>query len=487
MRLKGVLAHKGGIPARKADSCAWKFKRKNRAQSKMAREVPLSEHNDLLRVLSEAGHALSVSQIHDLLAIKAPRRTLQSRLKRLVEDMTIIREGQVRSTKYRLVKDAPNTAETSDTLPLSVAGREALERVSQNISARNPTGYNQTFLEAYAPNKTRYLPNDLTAKLAKLGTAGAVEQEAGTYAKQIFQRLLVDLAWNSSRLEGNTYSLLDTRRLIDFGEAAEGKDQREAQMILNHKDAIEFLVRNVDETGFNRYTIQNLHALLANNLLPDPAAPGRLRTIAVGIEGSAFHPLENPHLIADNFDLILEKAAAIDDPFEQVFFVLVHLPYLQPFEDVNKRVARIAANIPLIRANLVPLSFDGVAQDLYTKSILAIYENNDIALLRDVFVFAYHRSIQTYAAVRQSLGQPDPFRIKYREELGDVISQIITRAIPRNETAQFLKPWCDENIPEEDREAFRTTVEDELLALHEGNFARYRVRPSEFRTWQAVW
>lgn len=453
----------------------------------MAREVPPTEHKDLLRVLGATKHALSVSEIHDQLTIKVPRRTLQDRLKTLVEDKTVTREGQVRSTKYRLAEGAPIAPETSDALPLSIEGRAALTNVSQNIAARNPAGYNQIFLEEYAPNKTRYLSNKLTAELAKLGTAGAHQQEAGTYAKQILQRLLVDLAWNSSRLEGNTYSLLDTRRLIDFGEAAEGKDQREAQMILNHKDAIEFLVCNVDETGFNRYTIQNLHALLANNLLPDPAAPGRLRTIAVGIEGSAFHPLENPHLIADNFDAILEKAAAITDPFEQAFFILVHLPYLQPFEDVNKRVARIAANIPLIQTNLVPLSFDGVPQDIYTKSVLAIYENTDISLLRDVFIFAYRRSIQTYAAVRQSLGEPDPFRIKYREELSNAISRIVTTPMSREDVVQFLKPWCDENVPEKDREEFRTTVEDELLALHEGNFARYRIRPSEFQAWQAVW
>ena len=453
----------------------------------MAREVPISQHKDLLRVLREAEQALSVSEIHEQLAIKVPRRTLQDRLKTLVEDMTITREGRVRSTKYRLTKGAPSAAENLDALPLSDEGHVALERVSQNISARNPTGYNQAFLDEYAPNKTRYLSDKLTAELAKLGNAGTHEQEAGTYARQILQRLLVDLAWNSSRLEGNTYSLLDTRRLIDFGEAAEGKDQREAQMILNHKDAIEFLVRNVDETGFNRYTIQNLHALLANNLLPDPAAPGRLRTIAVGIEGSAFHPLENPHLIADNFNAILKKAGVITDPFEQAFFILVHLPYLQPFEDVNKRVARIAANIPLIRTNLVPLSFDGVPQDLYTKSVLAIYENNDISLLRDVFTFAYRRSIQTYAAVRQSLGEPDPFRIKYRVEIGNVVSRIVTTPMARENVVQFLKPWCDKNIPEEDREEFRTTVEDELLALHEGNFARYRIRPSEFQKWQAAW
>ncbi len=453
----------------------------------MAREVPLSEHKDLLRVLGGAKQALSVSEIHDPLTIRVPRRTLQNRLKSLVEDMTITREGQVRSTKYRLAEDAPIAAETPDALPLSDAGRAALERVSQNISARNPTGYNQAFLDDYAPNETRYLSNELTIELTALGNAGAHEQEAGTYAKRILQRLLVDLAWNSSRLEGNTYSPLDTRRLIDFGEAAEGKDQREAQMILNHKDAIEFLVRNVDETGFNRYTIQNLHALLANNLRPDPAAPGRLRMIAIRIEGSAFHPLENPNFIAENFDTILKKAEAVTDPFEQAFFILVHLPYLQPFEDVNKRVARIAVNIPLIRTNLAPLSFDGVPQDLYTKSVLAIYENNDISLLRDVFIFAYRRSIQAYAAVRQSLGNPDPFRIKYRKELGAAVSRIVTTPMSRKNVVQFLKPWCVENIPKEDREEFRTTLEDELLALHEGNFARYRIKPPEFQTWQAVW
>ena len=151
------------------------------------------------------------------------------------------------------------------------------------------------------------------------------------------------------------------------------------------------------------------------------------------------------------------------------------------------RVARIAANIPLIRTNLVPLSFDGVPQGLYTKSVLAIYENNDISLLRDVFVFAYRRSIQTYAAVRQSLGEPDPFRIKYRVELSDVVSQIVTAPMSREGAVAFLKPWCAENIPQEDREEFRTIVEDELLALHEGNFARYSVRPSEFQAWQTVW
>ena len=128
-------------------------------------------------------------------------------------------------------------------------------------------------------------------------------------------------------------------------------------MIVNHKDAIEFLVSEAQEIGFNRYTILNLHGILAQNLLPDPGAPGRLRRMAVGIEKSTFHPLELPQLIEECFSQLLDTAAAIKDPFEQALFAMVQLPYLQPFDDVNKRVSRLSANIPFIKRNLSPLSF----------------------------------------------------------------------------------------------------------------------------------
>jgi Fic family protein len=164
------------------------------------------------------------------------------------------------------------------------------------------------------------------------------QEPAGTYARHILNRLLIELSWNSSRLEGNTYSLLDTKRLIEFGQEAEGRDRLEAQMILNHKDAVEFLVGNAAEIGFNRYTILNLHAILANNLLADERAAGRLRHIGVCIDGSVYHPPETPQLVEECFDQMLATAAAITDPFEQSFFVMVQLPYLQPFDDVNKRV-----------------------------------------------------------------------------------------------------------------------------------------------------
>lgn len=109
----------------------------------------------------------------------------------------------------------------------------------------------------------------------------------------------------------------------------------ETQMILNHRAAIELLVDHADEIGFNRYTVLNLHALLAENLLADPQAGGRLRRMPVAIDGSVYHPLEVPQLIDECFDGILDAAAAITDPFEQAFFALVHLAYLQGFEDVN--------------------------------------------------------------------------------------------------------------------------------------------------------
>ena len=130
------------------------------------------------------------------------------------------------------------------------------------------------------------------------------ERPAGTYARTIYSRLLIDLSWHSSRLEGNTYSLLETERLLELGEAAEGKDALEAQMILNHKAAIELLVDQADEIGFNRSTSLNLHALLVENLLADPQAGGRLRRIPVGIDGTVYHPLEAPQLIDDCFALV---------------------------------------------------------------------------------------------------------------------------------------------------------------------------------------
>lgn len=453
---------------------------------KMAKPVPAKELTAIEDAVRAQPGGITLGQIVAALGGRIPARTLQRHLQSLTESGRLVRKGERRWAKYYLPAEAAPAA-GSDAVPLSKGGKDVLAYVRQPAQKRKPVGYDRAFLDSYRPNESAYLSDKERGHLLKVGTVDTGDQPAGTYAKQILSRLLIDLSWNSSRLEGNTYSLLDTKRLIDFGEEAAGKERLEAQMILNHKDAIEFLVGTAEEIGFNRYTILNLHAMLANSLLADEAAAGRLRHISVGIEKSAFHPLENPAVIEECFDQVLATASAIADPFEQAFFVMVQLPYLQPFDDVNKRVSRLAANIPLIKGNLSPLSFTDVPRQTYTDAILGVYEMNSVDLLKDVFIWAYERSAARYVAVRQSLGEPDPFRLRHRESLQAIVSEVVRGRMDRKAAAAHIASWVAQNIDEADGERFREMAEREILGLHEGNFARYRIRPSAFAEWQEVW
>ena len=465
----------------------------------MARRIREEHLQAIEAVVRQHLEGRTAQQISDALASAPPRRTLQYRLKFLVDSQRLVMEGRSRGARYRVPRQVSVAAQpvTFDfttgiargevLAPLSKPAVEIREHVRQSLVARQPVGYDQAFLDSYRPNRTFYLSQVERDRLHEIGRPQISGQPAGTYARQILNRLLIDLSWNSSRLEGNTYSLLDTTRLLETGAEAEGKERLEALMILNHKDAIEFLVDAAADIGFNRYTILNLHALLADNLLADPEATGRLRYIGVGIEGSVFHPLAMPPLVEACFDQILATASAIGDPFEQAFFVMVQLPYLQPFDDVNKRVSRLAANIPLIKANLSPLSFEDVPRDLYTEAILGVYELSRVELLRDVFVWACERSAARYAAVRQSLGEPDPFRMRHRAALREVVGAVVRGRMDKRQAAAHVSAWAQEHMAGQERERFREVAERELLSLHERNFARYRIRPSEFAAWQEVW
>ncbi len=159
----------------------------------------------------------------------------------------------------------------------------------------------------------------------------------------------------------------------------------------------------------------------------------------------------------------------------------------KPFDDVNKRVSRLAANIPFIQRNLSPLSFADVPRTLYTDALLGIYELNQIDLLKDVFLWAYGRSAEHYAAARQSLGEPDPFRYKHRAALREIVSDVVRQVMNRRAASAKIALWAEQNIVKEERERFRELAEAELLNLHEGNFARYQIRPSEFAAWQEIW
>ena len=450
------------------------------------------EQEALVQAVSLFPEGGSIEHINQALPAPLFRRTLQRRLAWLVQKGRILVEGKTRATKYRLrpleksllsfpQKEEPKQ-KTESPIPLSDASREIQYAVGLPTRERRPVSYQRSLLDEYHPNVTNYLSPSLCDRLLKLGKIDG-PRPAGTYALQIYGRLLIDLSWNSSRLEGNTYSLLETERLLELSEIAEGKNLKEAQMIINHKTAIEFLLDISDDVGINRYTLLNLHALLSNNLLTHPESCGRLRRIPVGIYKTVYQPTAIPPLIEECFQNVVDKAHAIDNPFEQAFFLMVHVPYLQPFEDVNKRVSRLAANIPLIRSNLCPLSFVDVPCQTYIDGYLGIYELNRIDLLRDVFAWAYERSCLLYSTTRQTLGEPDPFRMRYRQLIYETVTQVVREHMDKKTAIKAIRQKAEHITSREEGERFIQTVEAELRGLHEGNIARYHVRPSEYESW----
>ena len=482
----GVMRQNGCFIWRKHGFCATKIP--------MPKIISEEELTPLVAAAAGLDPPFSLEELQSVVGRDVPRRTLQRRLALLVGQGRLLPEGERGGRRYRmreLARVVQAVAEDAsvdrDTISLSTAAREVRKSVTRSIASRRPVGYQTSFLEKYVPNVSAYLQPAQRRRLAELGQVGGEGQRAGTYFRKVLGRLLIDLSWNSSRLEGNTYSLLETERLLEMGDAAEGKDAREAQMILNHKAAIELLAEQADEIGFNRYTLCNLHALLSDNLLPDPRAGGRLRDAPVGISGTVYHPLEVPQVIEEQFQQLLAKAHAIEDALEQAFFVMVHLPYLQPFEDVNKRVSRLAANIPLVQRNLCPLSFVDVPQDDYLNGTIGVYELNRVEYLRDVFVWAYERSCARYSAVRQSLGEPDKFRMKYRVHIGTLVADVVRSLKDKGQAARLIANQVTGLAPVADRKRLIETVETELSGLHEGNIARYRLRPSEYHAWRANW
>ena len=448
----------------------------------------------VLAVLSAHSGGLGIDALLPYFKDITSKRTLQRRLTELIVDQRVISQGEARALRYQLAPSVGEArlvlpalqvrAEGEAYVPLSPSGAEIRNQVRRPISERIPVGYRREFLNDYRPNETAYLTPEIREHLHRLGKTPEAERPAGTYARNMLQRLLVDLAWASSRLEGNTYSLLETEKLVVLGQATEGKETFETQMILNHKSAIEFLVDSAEESSLTPIMLRSLHALLSENLLPSSAACGRLRTDAVGIGGSVYKPLEVGQLIEEYFQQILDTANVIADPFEQSFFLMVQLPYLQPFDDVNKRVSRLAVNAPLFKRNLSPLSFIEVPEKAYVEGILGVYELNRIELLRDVFIWAYERSCQRYIAVRQSLGEPDKFRLRYRSQVMEVVGDIVRNLWPA--TVEVVSEVAaNAGIPDEHFEHFVRVVIVELESLHEGNFARFRLRPSEYDAWAA--
>lgn len=442
--------------------------------------------DNIVRLLEEHPDGLSRLDIGGHLEFTIPARTLQRRLSKLVLDKRIVRHRRQNIFIYRAgtieVQTSTKVAVPRETF--SEKSKDILKFLETPTPQRPYVEYNREFLENYRPNLTMYLQSELRERLLRHGLRFDEELAAGTYANQISQQLLIDLSYNSSRLEGNTYSIIDTERLIQEGIGAEGKLNKETVMIINHKEAIELIVENAREIEINSHTIKSIHGLLSQDLLPNPNACGTLRHIPVGIRKSRYKPLNNPHVLREQFHLVLSKAQSIMDPFEQSFFLLVHLSYLQAFEDVNKRTSRVTCNIPFVKRNLCPLSFTGVSTDDYIHALLAVYEVNELQPLIDIFEQAYIRSCSQYAAVKESIDTIDSYRIRYRREQREIIRHIINGKL--HLTSKAIHQKIDEFSQMRaisDPTKFKSITLESLQSIIKGARPGLRVTESQLKEW----
>lgn len=387
--------------------------------------------------------------------------TVWRALKRLVDDGRLEVSGKGRATGY------------------TIAGSAVVRAHLQTpYNRRAPASYRPGFLDAYVPNKTFYLPETERVRLLEAGRPTGGPIAAGTYARRILEQLLVDLSWASSRMEGNTYDILQTEKLIRFGEAAAGKDRKEALMILNHKEAIQYVVANLNEIALRRVDLFSIHALLSDGLLADPGMAGRLRAYAVGISHSSYKPLDDAITISEEFDILLAKAGEITDPFEQSFFLLVHIPYLQAFVDINKRTSRVASNIPLLKADLAPMSFLTMNDGDYIDGLIGVYELNNVALLREIYIDAYLASADKYRVLRAEVETPEKAALAYREFVREAVRRCVLEYKEfRAEAVRDLAAAA--GIPEDDQDPVVAYVGEQIRGLHEGNAIRYRLRSED--------
>jgi hypothetical protein len=420
------------------------------------------------------------------------RPTVNRALVRLVGSGRLERQGAGRAVTYRvptptgasaqeklLEKEPRNVPETN-----RAEGRASPAWSEQScaliadleapLATRAPVSYKRTFVDSYRPNESTLLPASLAAHLYELGKSKD-QLPAGTYARRVLEQLLIDLSWFSSRLEGNRRSLLETRSLFEKGRSE--TDDRDATMLLNHKEAIEFMVDVVPAEGITVPVVRNVQSLLMRDLLPDSADLGAIRKNIVNIQGTVYVPSQVPSLLEEMLGQIVDKARRVRNPVEAAFFLSVNIAYLQPFLDGNKRTSRLSANMPLMLANCAPLSFLDVEQGDYALAMLGVYERLDVTLAVELFEWTYRRSILKYKAVMESMGGPDPRRVRNREQLGEAVRQIVFFGLRLERAMEGLA------IAEDDRAFFDEMLTSELQYLESYNCARYRLPISKTQEW----
>jgi len=436
----------------------------------------------VLELLKRQKTPVGLPDLLKLLDESVPDRTVRRWLSLMVEAGVVEKTGQKRGTRYRALPEKQTAVATAPLDEIfSAQSQIAIEAVKQPIFKKQPVTYHLDWLRSYKPNQDFYLGASLRSHLFEKGFRADNHNVAGTYARKIHNRLLIDLSYHSSRLEGNTYSQIDTEKLIIEGVTIEGKLDEERVMILNHKEAIRHLIDSAKTITIDADQICTLHYLLADGLVGNQHA-GKFRDQGVRIGASTYVPLENKTQLQTNLDEICRLAQMINDPYEQSFFLLTHIAYLQAFVDVNKRTSRLSANIPLIIHNLVPLSFNDISQDDYTFAMLAIYELNNTQPLADLYRYSYLRTCQQYDVTVESMGY-DEIRVRYRQQRRELIREIIVEELVGLSLDERVAEKTKSLVASEHQLAFVEDVKDDLANMNYQRIVGMGVTKSELDNW----
>lgn len=343
----------------------------------------MEQTNKILQYIKEHP-ASSSSEIHEGLGLEIGYATLKRTLSKLVTAGMAIAQGKLKGTKYFISPsyELLYPIDVEAYFQKEVDERQILDRFNLALI---PSVLNDIpiFTEA-EENQLQLLQDRFKNNVAHLS---AIE-----YNKEL-ERLAIDLSWKSSQIEGNTYSLLETERLLKEKETAAGKPKDDATMLLNHKEAINFIVANPDYVvPLDISGIEDIHSILIKDLGVDR----NIRQRRVGISGTNYVPLDNEHQIRDALSEMCKLVNDKESVFEKALLALVLLSYIQPFVDGNKRTARIICNAILIAHGYCPLSFRTVDSIEYKKAMLLFYEQNNISALKDMFKEQYEFAVNTY-------------------------------------------------------------------------------------------
>jgi len=310
--------------------------------------------------------------------------TIKRYLSKLLSENHIVQQGNAKNSRYAL---SP-TFNLFYPINLDVY-------YSKEIDEREIfTGYNFLLIPETLQNVSLFTSEESTLlnTLQQEFSENIAQLSDFKYQKDM-ERLAIDLSWKSSQIEGNTYSLLETERLLKDKQTAAGKTKDEAIMLLNHKDAIDFVVANSDYfLSLSIAKIEELHSILIKELGVDR----NIRTRRVGITGTNYRPLDNEFQIREALQQTCNLINNRKNVFEKALFALVLLSYLQAFSDGNKRIARITANALLIANKYCPISFRTVDSIDYKKAMLLFYEQNNISAFKQIFVNQFKFAVENY-------------------------------------------------------------------------------------------